>query len=113
MLRNIMITGTAICLSMGSGLARADHDDALRYVVGGAILGAALGELAHASDHRGFVTVDYGYRFGYAYPYRPYLAYPTPRLFRPGAPLGRWDRRHGHGHRAVRDRRHRHDRYRR
>ena len=72
MLRNIMITGTAICLSMGSGLARADHDDELRYVIGGAILGAALGELAYSSGHRSHVVVDYGYS-----PYRYY-----PRRFR-------------------------------
>lgn len=107
MLRNIMMTGTAICLSMGSSLAQADHGDALRYVVGGAIIGAAIGELAYSSGHHGHVVVDYGYR-----PY-PYYAYPGryyagPRMYR------RWQRWHGprfdrghrRGHHRVRHRHH-------
>ena len=79
MLRTIMITGTAICLSLGSSLALADHDRTLRYAVGGAILGAALSELTYASDYypaHGYTVVDYGYRRGYAYA--------PPRLYRHG-----------------------------
>jgi hypothetical protein len=101
MLRNIMITGTAVCLSMGSGLARADHDDELRYVVGGAIIGAALGELAYSTGYRGHVVVDYGYR--------PYRVYP-PRFrgqlrgFRPGYRGHGLKRGHGFRHRHHYDR---------
>jgi len=108
MLRNIMITGTAICLSMGSSLARADHDRELRYVVGGALLGAALGELAYSTDRRGHIAVGYGYGYGYGpsygyvprYGYRPGFAYPAPRYFARGGHNRHWgnDRRHGHRH---------------
>ena len=106
MLRTIMMTGTAICLSMGSGLARADHDDGLRYVLGGALIGAAVGELAYSTGHRGHVVVDYGYS--------PYRYYPRHfrgpiRGFAPGyRGYGDWNRRgfrqgfrhgHRHGHR--------------
>jgi len=104
MLRNIMITGTAICLSMGSGLARADHDDALRYVVGGAIIGAALGELAYSTGPRGYVVVDYGYS-----PYRYYPRdYGYVRGFAPGyrGHGFRHGRGHGHGHWKGRHRHH-------
>ncbi|NIW23358.1 MAG: hypothetical protein GWN29_01680 [Gammaproteobacteria bacterium] len=79
MLRTIMITSTAICLSLGSSLALADHDRGLRYVVGGAILGAALGELAYAADvypAHGYWIYDRGYRRG--------RAFPPPRAFRRG-----------------------------
>jgi hypothetical protein len=114
MLRNIMITGTAICLSMGSSLARADHDTELRYVVGAAILGAAIGELAYATDHRGHVVVDYGYGPGSGYVgrygYRPGVAYPSPRFFARGGYSRHWGRysRHAHSYRSERrDRRHR------
>lgn len=89
MLRNIMITGTAICLSMGSSLAQADHDRELRYVVGGAILGAALGELAYSTGHyppHGYVGYDYGYRHG--------VAYPPPRFYGRGRDFRRWGGRH-------------------
>ncbi len=113
MLRNILITGTAICLSIGSGLARADHDRELRYVVGGAILGAALGELAYASDRRGYVTVDYGHGDGYGYGprygYRPGIVYPPPRFFARYGQHRSWGRdfRRGHPHWPGRhDRRH-------
>ena len=114
MLRTIMMTGTAICLSMGSGLARADHDDGLRYVIGGAIIGAALGELAYSTGHRGHVVVDYGFDpygyspYGYSpYAYAPYRLYP-PRFrghmrgFGPGYRGHGFRHRHGFGH----DRRH-------
>ena len=84
MLRNIMITGTAVCLSMGSSLARADHDNELRYVVGGAILGAAIGELAYARDVPGYVSVSYGYR--------PYGVYVPPRYYGYYGPYRHWDR---------------------
>jgi hypothetical protein len=102
MLRTIMITGTAIGLSMGSGLARADHDDGLRYVLGGALIGAAIGELAYSTGHRGHVVVDYGYS-----PYRMH-----PRRFRGYARGFRHGYRgpgftHRHGFRRG----HRHNRY--
>lgn len=111
MLRTIMITGTAICLSMGSGLARADHDDGLRYVLGGALIGAAIGELAYSTGHRGHVVVDYGYNPYRMYPHR----FRGPiRGFAPGyryRGYGDWPRRgfrHGyrHGHRHGRRGRH-------
>lgn len=111
MLRNIMITGTAICLAMASGLARADHDRQLSYVVGGAILGAALGELAYASGHGGNVAVDYRYGYGYDYShrynYRPGIAYAPPR-FPASGHYRYWgpDYRHGHTHRAGHRNRH-------
>ena len=104
MLRTIMMTGTAICLSMGSGLARADHDDELRYVVGGAIIGAALGELVYSTGHRSHVVVDYGYspyRYyprDYGYIYRRDYGY--ARGFAPGY--------RGHGFRQGRGHRHGH-----
>ena len=102
MLRTIMMTGTAICLSMGSGLARADHDDGLRYVLGGALLGAAIGELAYSTGHRGHVVVDYGYS-----PYRMY-----PRRFRGHARGFRHGYRGpGFRHRQGFRRGHRHNRY--
>lgn len=123
MLRNITIIGTAICLSMASGLARADHDRQLRYVVGGAILGAALGELAYASSHRGHVVLDYGYtgytgygyssgyEYGHRYAYGPRIAYLPPRVFAHGGRYRDWghDSRHGRPHRSG----HRDGRYRR
>jgi len=106
MLRNIMMTGTALCLSMGSSLAKADHDRELRYVVGGALLGAALGELVYASDRapvRGHVTVGYGYH--------PRVAYAPPRYYPRGYDArrwGHWDRpRHWH----AQGRGHRHGRH--
>lgn len=108
MLRNIMMTGTALCLSMGSGLARADHDDELRHVVGGAIIGAALGELAYATGHRSRVYVDYGYGRGYGY--RPRRAYPPPRFYAPREHR-RWRGGHGFRHRHGHGRGHRHNRY--
>lgn len=106
MLRNIMITGTALCLSMGSSLAKADHDRELRYVVGGAILGAALGELVYSSDVaplRTYVSVGYGYRPGVVY--APPRLYPRRYDVRPRGYY--WDRpRHRHtparGHRHSR-----------
>jgi hypothetical protein len=102
MLRTIMITGTAICLSLGSSLARADHVE-LRYVVGGAILGAALGELAYAAD----VRPAHGHRiYGGGYEYRRGLAYPPPRSYRRGRafrdhwnPRSRFRHHHRRGHR--------------
>ena len=108
MLRTIMITGTAICLSLGSSLALADHDRGLRYVVGGAILGAALGELAYAADvypahgyrfyDRGYRFYDRGYRRGRAYPPPRYLG--RGRAFRdPGYPRYRFRNHHRRGHR--------------
>lgn len=105
MLRNIMITGTALCLSMGSSLAKADYDRELRYVVGAAILGAALGELAYVSDYgppHGHVTVGYAYR--------PGIVYAPPRFPRRGYDARYWSyhrhvgHRHGPGHRRGRHR---------
>jgi len=105
MLRNIMITGTAICLSMGSGLARADHDDGLRYVVGGAIIGAALGELAYSTGHHSHIVVDYGYS---PYRYYPRRDYGYVRGFAPGyrGHGFRHGRGHRHGHWKGRHRHH-------
>jgi len=100
MLRTIMITGTAICLSLGSSLALADHAE-LRYVVGGAILGAALGELAYAADYgpaHAYRIHDRGYRRG--------AAYPPPRFYRRGRAFRdhwnsprRYQNHHRRGHR--------------
>ena len=101
MLRTIMITGTAICLSLGSSLALADHDRGLRYVVGGAILGAALGELAYAADFypaHGYHVYDRGYRRGRAY--APPRAFRRGRAFRdPWYPRSRFRYHHRRGHR--------------
>ncbi|NNC63779.1 MAG: hypothetical protein HKN84_03255 [Gammaproteobacteria bacterium] len=101
MLRTIMITGTAICLSLGSSLALADHDRGLRYVVGGAILGAALGELAYAADLRpvhGYRIYDHGYRRGWAYP--PPRSYRRGRAYRDRwYPRNRFRNHHRRGHR--------------
>ncbi len=101
MLRTTMITGTAICLSLGSSLALADHDRGLRYVVGGAILGAALGELAYAADIRpvhGYRFYDRGYRRGRAY--LPPRAYRRGRAFRDHwYPRQRFRGHHRRGHR--------------
>ena len=104
MLRNIMITGTAICLSMGSSLARADHDRQLRYVVGGALLGAALGELVYVTNHRGYLDVNYGYGYGpsygygHGYAYRPGIVYAPPRSFAPRSYYRSWDHDFRRGH---------------
>lgn len=94
MLRTIMMTGTAICLSLGSSLALADHDRELRYVVAGAILGAALGEFVYAADAHpahGYRIYDHGYRYG--------VAYPPPRVYR----RGRAFRHHWRAHHHYRD----------
>lgn len=94
MLRTIMITSTAVTLSLASGLARADHDRELRYVVGGALLGAALGELVYVSDY----GPRHGYRRGYGVAYQPH------RYYAPGRDYRRWDnrrhfgKRHGYCH---------------
>jgi hypothetical protein len=110
MLRHIMITGTALCLATASSLAHADHDRELRYVVGGAILGAALGELAYASGPRGGLVVDYGAPYGYRYGYRPGIVYAPPRYFaRPVYPRHwRHDRHFGNRWNDRGGRRHRH-----
>lgn len=103
MLRNFVITGTAIGLAMVGGVAKADHDDALRYVVGGAIIGAALGELAYAADYRAAPHSGYAH-----YAYRRGVAHPPPRFHRPGRG---WRERAFARHRAYRhryDRGHRH-----
>ena len=101
MLRTIMITSTAICLSLGSSLALADHDRELRYVVGGAILGAALGELAYAVDAHpahGYRHYDRGYRRGPAYP--PPRFYGRGRAYRDHwNPRARFRSRNWRGHR--------------
>jgi len=89
---------------MGSGLARADHDSELRYVVGGAILGAAIGELAYARDFPGYVTVGYGYG------YRPYGVYLPAPYYRYDGPYRHWDRGHDRRHWRDRGRHHGHGR---
>jgi len=103
MLRTIMVASTAVMLSLASGLARADHDRELRYVVGGALLGAALGELAYVSDYgprHGYRRVEHGYSYGAAYP--PHRYYSRGRDFRrwdSGRHFGKRHRnRHGHRH---------------
>lgn len=46
----LSMAAVALSLTLAAGTARADHDRDLGYLVGGALLGAALAELAH--DHR-------------------------------------------------------------
>jgi hypothetical protein len=106
MLRNIMITGTAIGLSMSGNAAKADHGDAVRYVVAGAVIGAALGELAYVADHRRApprLYVDHGRRWG-GVAYASSRYYAPPRVYRHRSFDRRlaYDRGYRHGHRHGR-----------
>jgi hypothetical protein len=49
MRRTISLTVAAGLLGLGSASAHADHDRHLRYVVGGALIGATVGGLVYAS----------------------------------------------------------------
>jgi hypothetical protein len=49
MLRKSLLFSTIALFGLGSAAAHADHDRHLRYVVGGALIGAAFGELAYSS----------------------------------------------------------------
>jgi len=59
MLRTVMVMGTVAALACTSVPARADHDRELRYVLGGALIGAAIGELAYSSQYH----PGYGYYY--------------------------------------------------
>lgn len=103
MLRKTLLVTAALTLTLGTGLARADHDE-LGYVIGGVLLGAAIGELAHRhSDHHvSQVHVGYGYpiyrdvpRAYVRHGYVSHRHYRTP-VRRHGYREDRKHRRHGH-----------------
>ena len=50
MWRTLTIVAVVAVLGLGAAQARADHDRELRYVLGGALIGAAIGSLAYRSD---------------------------------------------------------------
>ena len=58
MLRTYLITGTALALSVAASPARADHDRALGFIIGGALLGAAIAHKVndHAVHSHGHVS---------------------------------------------------------
>jgi hypothetical protein len=86
MLRKVSLAVIVTALGLGAAAqARADHDRELKYLVGGAIVGAAIGSLAYRSRHAHpapyygpevYVSYGAGYR-----PY-PYPAY-AKRPYRP------------------------------
>jgi len=53
MLRTLMLVGTlvALALALTTAPARADHDRELRYMLSGALIGAAIGGLAYSAQH--------------------------------------------------------------
>lgn len=86
MLRTYLVTGMVIALSVVATPARADHDHELRYIVGGALIGAAIGGIVHDS-HRHSRHHHYYAGIGH-YHYAPVHYY---------APAHRYVHRHG-GH---------------
>lgn len=77
MLRNLLITGTVAALSIAATPARADHDREIGYLLGGALIGAAIGELAyrsHSSHGHHYVRTRH-----YHYPVSPVRYYVPAR----------------------------------
>ena len=104
------ILGVTLLAALGATSAQADHRRSeLGYVLGGAIIGAAVGELIydsrrHRHGHYGYNDYYYGYRY---YPrYRSdYYRYRPSRYYRG------YRGHHRHGYRHGNHRRHRHYRY--
>jgi hypothetical protein len=104
MLRTMTMIMIVAALGFGAAQARADHNKELGYLIGGAIVGAAIGELAYQSRYPTVAAPYYaspqvyvrydsyyrppGYRAYRAYPYRPARYCDLPRHRRFG--------RHGH-----------------
>jgi len=70
MFRTFFLIATTITLVIGANVARADHDNELRYVLRGALIGAAVGGLISQGRHDHYVehryVVDYDrHRHGY------------------------------------------------
>ena len=94
MLRNLLITGTVAALSIVATPARADHDHEIGYLLGGALIGAAIGELAyrsHSSHGHHYVSTRH-----YRYPVSPV------RYYAPASGHNRYGHRHSKGRHYVR-----------
>jgi hypothetical protein len=76
MKKMISLTVVAGLLAFGSASAKADHDRHLRYVVGGAVVGAAVGGLIYASRE------PHVHHYYYAPAPAPRVVYYTPAPLR-------------------------------
>ena len=103
MLRKILLYTIVLTLTLGAGLARADHDRELRYVLGGALLGVALGELAyrHHDHHMHYVHPYVYYDHAPRIHVRRSYAHHHRHGFRPAR---KHHRRHHDGHHRSRGR---------
>ena len=83
MLRKFGVAAIVAALALGAtAQARADHDRELKYLVGGALVGAAIGSLAYRSRHAHpvpaygpevYISYESGYRpYAYRSHERPY-----------------------------------------
>lgn len=96
MLKKAVVAGVAVALGFGATLASADHryryghhhdrGDKLGYLLGGAIIGAAIGELVHSNRYdRGYYRSHRGYyNRGYYAPRRSHVGvyyYRGPRYY--------------------------------
>jgi hypothetical protein len=87
--RKAVLVATLALFGLGSASAHADSNRHLRYVVGGAILGAVAGELVYSSrrDSRVHVYQQVHYpQVHYPHVYHPAVVYTAPQRKRAGRP---------------------------
>ena len=104
MLRILLITGLVAGLSVVATPARADHDREIGYLVGGALIGVAIGELAHRSYS------NHGDRYVSIHRYHPYspVRYYAPSRHHRHARDHRYSKGRYYGRRHTVSRSHRH-----
>jgi len=99
MIRTYLVTGTVIALSVVASPARADHDHELGYILGGALIGAAIGGIVHHSHrHAGH---SHRYVGAHHVHYAPVGYYAPAYRFRHVHGYGRHYRARHHGHRHI------------